>query len=57
MAVSDLRLLLADDGLLAGLRARGYLVLPPGETLPEDAAGDADSADGPPVQPTSGLLR
>lgn len=60
VAVSDLRLLLADDGLLAGLRARGYLVLPPGETLPEDAADDAaddDTADRHPVQPTSGLLR
>lgn len=29
LAVVDLRLLVADDGLLAGLRARGYEVLPP----------------------------
>jgi len=47
VAVSDLRLLLADDGLLAGLRARGYLVLAPGE----------DATASPAVQPVSGLLR
>lgn len=61
VAVADLRLLLAEDGLLAGLRARGYRVLAPGEAadLTPDEAPEAPPAEAlpEPVQPSPEALR
>lgn len=61
LAVADLRLLLAEDGLLAGLRARGYRVLAPGEATdltPDEAFGEPPvEAQPEPVQPSPEALR
>jgi len=61
VAVADLRLLVADDGLLAGLKAKGYRIYAPGEETPVDAAAGSDPVDagrspieaGGRVEPTS----
>ena len=51
VAVLDMQVLLADDGVLAGLRERGYTVLAPDDPGAEEAleaaiaAGDAEAAE------------